>query len=337
MAIDLIRETIQRFLPPKVKKSPSGWYSFNCPMCIHNGQMRPDTRCRGGLMFSNDGGVSYHCFNCGFKTGWKPGRTVGKKFKSLLEGLNVSDDDIKKIVFESFKSKEDDLSDFTFTPKLVQKWDKKDLPKDTKTLEQWLQEDCDYKNFLKAFEYAINRNVYGKFELMWSPDRMQKQRLLIPFYYNDIIVGYSGRLVVDNVDKSVPKYLTSSPQNFLFNLDTFENSDRTKCIIVEGLLDAVSIDGLGVLGNELNEEQIHIINRLPQQKIVCPDRDEAGKKLIDIAVENNWGVAFPNWSEEIKDVSDAVNKYGRTLTVQSIIESTITNPVKIKVKSKLNS
>ena len=226
MASELIRETIQRFLPPKAKRSPAGWYSFNCPVCTENGQPRPDRRSRGGIMFANDGGVSYSCFNCHFKTGWKPGRTIGGKFKSLLVGMNVPDDEIKKIVFESFKSKDDDLADFTFTPKPIQKWEAIPLPENTKTLETWMNEGCTDKNFLKVFEYAIKRNVYGKFELLWSTERMMKQRLLIPFYYHDTIVGYSGRLVVDS--ESMPKYYMRSHEGFLFNLKLIRRHRQNK-------------------------------------------------------------------------------------------------------------
>ena len=80
-----VAEVVLQFLPPKRKHTPSGWISFNAPCCHHNGQ-GADTRQRGGLIANPDGGVSYHCFNCGFKASWQPGRNVSKGLRRLLGG-----------------------------------------------------------------------------------------------------------------------------------------------------------------------------------------------------------------------------------------------------------
>ena len=66
-----------------------------------------------------------------------------------------------------------------------------------------------------------------------------------------------------------------------------------------------------------------------------PDRDKPGKKLVDQALEFGWNVAFPEWQEEVEDVADAVLKYGRLFTIQSILKSTESNKLKIDLKRKM--
>ena len=72
-----------------------------------------------------------------------------------------------------------------------------------------------------------------------------------------------------------------------------------------------------------------------RQIIVVPDRDKPGEKLINQAIEFGWGVAFPEWQDDVDDVADAVLKYGRLFTMQSILKSTETNKLKIDLKRKM--
>jgi DNA primase len=97
------------------------------------------------------------------------------------------------------------------------------------------------------------------------------------------------------------------------------------------VLDALAIDSVSSLGNKLTQGQIELINSIGKTVIVCPDRDKSGGNLIDVAVENNWLVSFPQWEENVKDCAEAVSKYGRLYTVQSVIDGAIGNIAKIKV------
>ena len=94
--MNVVYETLISHLPAKRKTTPSGWLSFNAPCCVHNGT-GADTRQRGGIINNEQDGTSYHCFNCGYKASWKPGRRITYKMKRLMQWLNVSDDIINKI------------------------------------------------------------------------------------------------------------------------------------------------------------------------------------------------------------------------------------------------
>ena len=89
------------------------------------------------------------------------------------------------------------------------------------------------------------------------------------------------------------------------------------------------------LGNKLTQAQIDLLNRLETKIIVCPDKDKSGGHLVDIATENNWAVSYPQWDSNIKDTAEAVTKYGRLYTLQSIIKSATLNNAKIQVMKKI--
>ena len=117
------------------------------------------------------------------------------------------------------------------------------------------------------------------------------------------------------------------------------NTDRqlpnAKFVIVcEGPMDAMAVDGVAVLSNECSEQQADIIDSLGREVIVVPDCDRAGIKLIDAAIEYGWHVSFPIWQETCKDVSEAVDKYGKLFTIKSILAGRETSKLKIKLLSK---
>ena len=65
-----------------------------------------------------------------------------------------------------------------------------------------------------------------------------------------------------------------------------------------------------------------------------PDRDKAGSKLVTEAIEKGWSVSMPEWSQEITDIGEAVNKYGRLYTLYSIVTSAEESALKIKLRAK---
>ena len=163
---------------------------------------------------------------------------------------------------------------------------------------------------------------------------MYNARLVVPFMYNNKPVGWTGRHV-NPPNKETAKYLKNQQSGYVFNIDRFVDSNRDFVIVTEGVFDAILIDGISVLGNGVTAEQAHLIDKLNKRVILCPDRDDAGKDLIEKAVELGWEVSFPPWHKDCKDAADAVAKYGRLLTVNSIIKFASDNKVKIQVQAKM--
>ena len=342
MIIDVLKDAILSNIGP-LKQAPKGWNKRNCPLCHTQGHGR-DTRFRFGIQF-NPNSIAMNCFNCGFSSGYTEGKELSKSFKFFLNQLHIDEKFIEQMEFEIFKQKnqihsvregavvEDPESKFKA---LFQKWKPMELPEDACTVSTWLENGLTDRNFLRVVNYAIDRKIFDLQNFYWSPSKMHNmhQRLIIPYFYKDNIVGYTGRLCYDVPDKSIPKYFQQSPTDFVYNLDHQQGWLRKYTIATEGVLDAWVTDGISILG-EIGQSKVDIINRLQKNIIVCPDRDKKGGDLVDAAIENNWAVSFPKWEADIKDAAAAAARYGRLLTTHSIISSAVSGRVKIKVAWEL--
>ncbi len=322
--MSIVAETVLTYMPPKRKKTPSGWISFNAPCCQHNGQT-VDTRQRGGIIQEGEN-ISYHCFNCGFKASWQPGRNLSYKFKNLLTWMNAPDDVINKLALQVMQENEGTQ----VKKNLVE------LPKfDTVELPDRAEKIADIDNFdahgLAILEYIASRNlsIYDT-DYYWSSSLGYRDRLIIPFYYQREIVGWTARTVTPN---KVPKYLSEQQPGFVFNLDE-QHPKKVFVIVCEGPLDAIHIDGVALLGSEIKDQQAMLINRLNKDVIVVPDRDKAGSKLIEQAIELGWGVSLPDWEEDVNDIGEAVNKHGRLYALHKVVSAAETSPLKIRLKEK---
>lgn len=323
--LDNLVESVHRLLldnlPIRSNRTPSGWTTFDCPVCS-------DKRKRGGVI-TNGAKISYHCFNCGYTTGWSPAPHMGKKYKDLVEKLGASTSDIHRVQVDLMKHSETlaDVEDTGFVYNL-KKFDPIDVSEFDVTLVEDLPEDNEIR------QYAYERGILGLYPLLHFNNFPFKKRLIVPFMYDGDLVGFTGRHVAPP-DKDTPKYYHSLPPGYVFNIDKFVDSERDFVIVTEGVFDAILIDGVSVLGNNVTPEQAHLIEKLGKQVILCPDRDEAGKNLIEQAVALGWAVSFPPWADGIKDAAEAAQRYGRLATVHSIISNATNNKIKIQVKTKM--
>ena len=335
--MNLIQNTILTSLPANKKKTPSGWVSFNAPCCIYNGETQ-DKKKRGGIMTSADGTLSYHCFNCGYKASYIIGRRLTQKMRQFMGYMGIPDNTIKKLAIEAMRHEESDLK---YEKRKFVTFKKKELPKDSSRLDIWLEKyitqsltDPQYKKIDGILNYLKNRGIGPDwYDFMYSTNTFWDvdKRLLIPFYWKGDIVGFTGR-IFEQSDKV--KYYTDVQPGYVFNMDA-QDWTRKFVIVTEGPFDAITISGVSILGSEINDIQRELINNLNRQVIVVPDRDAPGEKLINQAIEFGWNVAFPEWDNKVEDVADAVLKYGRLFTIQSILKSTESSKLKIDLKRKM--
>ena len=329
--MSVVSETVLTYLPAKRKQTPSGWLSFNAPCCHHNGNSA-DTRGRGGMISNPDGGISYHCFNCGFKASWQPGRQFSHKLRKLLQWMGAPDDIINKVALEVMRENEGveaktriaELPSFNTVP----------LPDDAVRIIDIpdYNENCvGFKSLLAVIQYMADRNLnLDDTDYYWSPSLGYRDRLIIPFYYEGRIVGWTGRSVLP--DKK-PKYLTEVQPGFVYGLDE-QRPAKVFAIVCEGQIDAIHVEGCALGGSEISDQQAMLLNRLQKQIVVVPDRDKAGSKLVERAIELGYSVAMPDWSKEINDIGDAVHRYGRLYTLHSIATSADESPLKIRLRAK---
>ena len=322
--MSVVIETVLTYLPAKRKTTPSGWTSFNAPCCIHNGETR-DQKQRGGVI-QEGGGISYHCFNCGFKSSWQPGRPFSHKLRKLLQWLGAPDDIINKVAFDVMRENEGVEAKQRLAS--LPTFDTVPLPDDAIKITDITNFD---KYSMAVLEYMAARNLNtDDTNYYWSPSLGYRDRLIIPFYYEDRVVGWTGRSVLP--DKK-PKYLTEVQPGFVYGLDE-QSYNKVFAIVCEGQLDAIHIEGCAIGGSEISEQQAMLLNKLQKQIIVVPDRDSAGSKLVEQSIELGWSVSMPDWDNDINDIGDAVDKYGRLYTLYSIANTAEDSALKIRLKAK---
>jgi hypothetical protein len=308
---------IVAYLPAKRKTSSSGWTSFNAPCCQHNGE-NTDKRQRGGLKPSEEG-WSYHCFNCGYTASFVLGRNLTFKARKFLSWLNVPQEEIERINLESLKHKSI-AGLLTDRQQVVEKlsnieFEDRDLPADTQPLNN------------QAQTYLEQRHVSLNYPFLYKT--MPRLGIVIPFTHNNQVVGHTTRFL----DDRTPKYIQDIQHGYVFGTDLQRDSWQY-VIVVEGVFDALAINGLAVLHAEINDAQVRLIRSLGQEVVVVPDQDEAGMKLVDRAVELGWAVSIPEWPEGCKDVNDAVIRLGQLGCLLTILENRETSKIKIEMRKK---
>ena len=306
------------FIPGKRKQTSSGWISINAPCCVHRGETA-DRRMRGGIKTTPDGGFSWHCFNCGYTASFVLGRNLTFKARRLLEWMNVPTEEIERINLESLKHKsiEGLLGERQQVVNQLQNivFEDRDLPADTHPLNA------------NGEAYLRSRRLPLDYPFMYKT--MPRPGVVIPFTHDNQVVGHTTRFL----DDRTPRYIQDIQPGYVFGTD-LQGANWQYAIVVEGVFDALSISGLAVLHAEINDAQVRLIRSLGRDVIVVPDQDVAGMRLVDRAVELGWSVSMPEWPADVKDVNDAVIRWGRLATVITILQCRETSKIKIKLRKK---
>lgn len=323
-----IQDAVRSVIPHKHKNAAKGWISFNAPCCTHNGETQ-DKRGRGGMVFGTDGSVAYHCFNCNFKTGWKPGLHFGLKMRKLMSWFGMDQAQIQRLSLEALRDVDQTIVEQERVKEEI-KFEPREFPADTISLnsaiESMNEDAIAVGNYLDERGFKLN-----DFEWLYSPEEGFNRRVIIPYTWQHQRVGYTARSI--DVKTSKGKYIQHVGSDFVFGIDQ-QKRDSKFALVMEGVLDAIPLNGLAVLTNEVSERKAEIIESLGREIIAIPDRDKAGGMLINAAIEYGWSVAFPEWEEDIKDCADACLRYGRLFTLQSILATKQSSRLKIELLRK---
>jgi DNA primase len=284
-----------------------GWSNVKCPICN-------DYKVRASFNFDNSD-VAYHCFNCNHKAKYFNKSHISDDFKIVLKAFNIPDDELQKLSFNS----------------LFHKPFKKDKKQDDNPLIELTLPNHFYKIITNgsdelsnvAIEYLNDRGISSReFYLSNSREKIDKMwygRLIIPYYRNGKLIFYQGRALYD----TNKRYINSSIDNksvILYNYDEIYKKSSEPLYIVEGFFDAYHLNGIAIVGNELSDAKIKIINESKREKIYIPDKFGNGKAPALKALDNNWNISLPDIGN-CKDVNDAVKKYGLLYVKKSIMEN----------------
>jgi len=183
------------------------------------------------------------------------------------------------------------------------------------------------------WNYVRGRHVPDNFPAMVQIQNdgihWTRSHVVIPFTYDNKIVGYTCRFL----DDRQPKFISDSQPGYVFGID-LQPADWQHVIVTEGIFDALSIGGVAVMHNTISDAQARLIRSLDKPITVVPDQDRAGVELIDRALELGWAVSIPDWPAGCKDVNDAVIKLGRLGTLLTIMQSRETSRIKIELRKR---
>lgn len=315
---------ILTIVPGRKKLSQSGWHSFNAICCHHRGH-KADKRGRGGIRLDGDN-WSMHCFNCGFKCGFTLGKSLSKNTKQFLTWCGLDEHQIQKWSLESLQHK--DLLSYVNVKKQKSKVKFKEhtLPEEAELIDQTNPLHKVYVDYLRNRSISIT-----DYPFMITPGELGRMgnRVIIPYTYHNKIVGHTSRFL----DNKIPKYINEQQPGYVFGID-FQKPEWQVCILVEGIFDALSLNACALTHNTISDEQATVLAQLNRKIIFVPDRDKTGLETCDRALELGYSVSIPDWDIDVKDVNDAVVKYGKLMTLISILQSATTSKVKIEMQRK---
>jgi hypothetical protein len=252
------------------------------------------------------------------------GRAVSYKARKLLTWMGVPENEIEHLTLESLRHRSIHglISDRQQTSNALQniEFEERELPAFSELLTAELDAE--------RWQYVQARGVPEHFPVMTIENQNLRPNVIVPFTYNDRIVGHTTRYL----DDRKPKYVSDVQPGYVFGIDQ-QQEHWQYVIVTEGIFDALSIDGVAVMHSEISDTQARLIRNLGRQVIVVPDQDQSGLSLIDRAVELGWNVSIPEW-HGCKDTNDAVQRYGKLATILSILENAESSRIKIELRKK---
>jgi hypothetical protein len=300
--INLLSSRLEKF----TKKNPN-LYNCRCPIC---GDSKTDKKKSRGFFYQKKNNTNYKCHNC---------------------GINISFNNFLKFSLEKFKNGHVGKNFTVEEPKFsfnAPKFKKSlDLPKscDNEKSKKYLEDrKIDSKKFYYAekFKKWVNSLVHTFDE---STLKYEEERIVIPFYYKNNLIGFQGR----SINSSPLKYITIMLDDNAPKIYGYDDVDLTKPVyIVEGPFDSTFIvNSIAMCGADINITDLNILHPIYVYDNE-PRNVEIHSRMIKKIESGNSIVIWPNTINQ-KDINDMVlNGHN----VQSMLESNTYSGLKAKLK-----
>lgn len=302
--------------------SAAGWHTVKCSVCS-------DYKERAGFRFDG-GNTSYHCFNCSLLAGHS---TTANKFStkmmSVLVAFGIDLSAARKTLFAGFGATTTVTAEDTDARNRVAHPTPIALPPEFQFISSTNPAHAD------AIAYLTPRCVdFTKYGLMVStttdPKNKWYKRVIVPMYNRgNNIIFYQGRTYSGH--KMRWESPTDPKSNVLFGYHNLDASDKDYVIVCEGPFDAMSVDGVAILGSSFTPFHEHVLALSRKKKIVIPQRDKNGRTMALRALELGFTLSFPDIGGS-QDINDAIIQYGRLYVEQQIITKCTTSKYSAQLK-----
>lgn len=301
---DLIKQNI------RFKGRSKGWEHCECKLCN-------DYKIRASFNFEPDR-IKYSCFNCGASQSYKKGSTfLSKEFREILNSFLITDNDIDLELGKMFFNKDTIV---LAKKKAESKIADIELPPNCYAVTEVNPDDV---WTIVASEYLEERGLtLSDHTWFLSSNLDYRDRLVIPYYKNDKVIYWQARSFDDNAKK---RYINPNVpiEPILFGYEELEKSTSQPLFITEGVFDAISINGVSMLGSKLYKQRLDAFTRSRRRKIFVIDKKDKqnnGYKLGLDALKNGWEISFVS-GQDTKDVNHSVSKYGKLYTLRNLMDN----------------
>lgn len=295
-----------------------GWLSVKCPICN-------DYKIRAAFKFDNGGdSCTYHCFNnhsCG--GGYNPAETAGvmsNNFRKVLQGFNIPKDEYDELVFHNTLNVKEQ-----FKQKLLFEYPSvKKLPLFCHNLKDNIETEFGSICEQYLIDRCIDPTAYNYYFTTLTPSKDWNYRLIIPAYYKNKLIYYSGRDVLD-MHQLKYKHMSAPLSDILFNFDELFVHTNKPLFIFEGFFDGMSLcskNFVSIQSSNLTREQLYFLSLSKRPKIIVPDMQNNGQELIQQGIYNNFSISFPTL-KNCSDINEAVIKYGKLFVLKNIFDNVV--------------
>jgi hypothetical protein len=301
----------------------NGWHRVYCEVC---GDGKHTKGPRGAWLFQDEM-CFYHCFNCPAEGSFDPNREFpfGKEMRSIFDAFNIPNNEYNAIAYS--KKVFGDGKERKPAPRKIE-------IKPIEVPDFFCElSKCNHNNVIvqKAFDELKHRNITPdsyKFYLSTGKTkggpreqaiaRALMDRLIIPYFDNDgNMIYYQARAFEKNVTK---KYINADTprSSVLYGMDRLNTDPEYPLYVTEGFFDAYHLKGVALLENSVTAPQLEMLKRSRRKKVFVPDKNADSSKVVDIFIKEGWYVSVPDIGSACKDIDDAIRKFGKLYTLQTV-------------------
>ena len=320
-----LEQVVRQYVQLPSMPTSGGWFPILCKVCNDHGRKGK----RAGFKFDN-GGVAYHCFNCGpdMNTKYDPDTSlrIPRKIKTILTNYGIPETEWQAVEFVNLGKHPTNVDGITIKPHVNIEPPEIKLPEefyllsDAKEGDKW----AEVARWYLTEERGVDPTSYPYMLVKKSDDMFMRKwlgRLVIPMYKDGKLIFFQGRDLTNN---KIKKYESPAvaKDKILFGFDQLFTHTESPLYVVEGYFDADAVDGVAILGNEITDAQIQHLNRSPRRKVYIPDKSGDGQQTAEQALDLGWSISTPDIGSSCKDMSDAVNKYGKMYVMKTLADNT---------------